>query len=185
MNPRKPQHITMHPINHPQVVIAATPDNMSSNFVHNVYPSVPYFSRPYHDLHSSDYYSSAPSQKSSAGTGYESEIGSNVYPYGFSSYAGNHMYCPRCVRTYEPNAYHVGFHQQQQEEPQKLVQHDQYESVTASQQLLTSSNINLTTARPPMRRNSSDPNISKHKPSPCRPLDEQTRNIRLSSYSVV
>ena len=167
-----PQHMTVNPINDPLIaVIAATPYNMSDNSVHNVYPSEPYFSKPHFGSSGS---------KSSGGTGYESERVSNVYPYGSYSYASNHMYCPRCMCNYEPNAYHSSFDQQQQEKPQKPVQDGHYESVTASQQCLMSSNNNLTTARPPMRRTSSDSYISRHKPSPCRPLDKL-----LSSSSVV
>ena len=181
-------HMTINPINQPQIaVIAATPHNMNGSFAHNVYPAAPYFPRPHYGSTSSDH-SSAPSRKSSVGTGYESGLGSAVYPCGFSSpYPSNHMHCSRCACNCEPDVYH-GFHQhqqQQQEEPQQPVQHDHNGSAMASQQLTTSSNNNLTPARPPMRRNSSDPNISRHKPSPCRPLDEQTSNKLLSSSSVV
>lgn len=180
-------HMTINPINQPQIaVIAATPHNMNGSFAHNVYPAGPYFPRPHYGSTSSDH-SSAPSRKSSGGTGYESGLGSAVYPCGFSSpYPSNHMHCSRCACNYEPDVYH-GFHQQQQqqEEPQQPVQHDLNGSAMASQQLTTSSNNNLIPARPPMRRNSSDPNISRHKPSPCRPLDEQTSNKLLSSSSVV
>ena len=180
-------HMTINPINQPQIaVIAATPHNMNGSFAHNVYPpGGPYFPRPQFGSTSSDH-SSAPSRKSSGGTGYESGLGSGVYPCGFSPYPSNHMHCSRCACNCEPDVYH-GFHhhQQQQEEPQQPVQHDHNGSAMASQQLTTSSNNNLTPVRPPMRRNSSDPNISRHKPSPCRPLDEQTSNKLLSSSSVV
>ena len=176
--PRNPQLMTINPNYHPQIdVIAGTPYDVNGNFAYNVHHSGPYFPRPFHSSSISNY-SSALSRKSTADTGYGS--GSVVYPGRFSSYASNHMYCSRCACNREPDAYQVDFHQQQQEEPQKPVQHDHYESVTANRHLLMSLNNNLTTARPSMRRNSVDTNISRHKASPYRPED----NL-LSSSSVV
>ena len=177
-------HMAMNRINQPQIaVIAATPHDMNGNLAHNVYPLGPYFPRPHFGSASSDH-SSAPSRKNSGGTGSESGLGSGMYPYTFSPCASNHF--PRCACNCEHDAYHhhVGY-QHQEQEPQQPIQHDHSGSATTSQQLTTSSNNNLTAARPAMRRNSSDPNISRHKPSPCRPLDEQRSNKLLSSSSVV
>ena len=177
-----PCHMTMNPINQPQIaVIAATPHDMNGNYAHNVYPLGPYFPRPHFGSASSEHTTTS-SRKSSGGTGYESGLGSGMYPYAFSPCASNHF--PRCACNCEPDAYHGSYHHQEQE-TQQPIQRDHSGSATTSQQLTSSSNNNLTAARPTMRRNSSDPNISRHKPSPCRPLDEQRNNKLLSSSSVV
>ena len=177
-----PQTISLNHGYQPQIaVIAATPHDMNGGLVHDVYPYGPNFPRPNlgsprpHFGSASSNHSSAPSRKSSAG--YESGTGSGIFPYAYSPCA---IHYPRGACNYEVDAYHC-CHQQHNLPQQQQPDHNR--QMVNSQELSTT-NLD-TTARPPMRRNLSDPNISRHKQPASRPLEEQRSNKLLSSSSVV
>ena len=178
------QRIEMNPIDQPHIgaVIAPTPGNQVPQMYNNHHfgGSGPFYIRPLFGSASSGH-SSIPSRKSSAG--YESGTGSFHCPC--SQYAAN--YSPRCCHCEHPcdqrftspsiPPEHYQPHEQMEDE------HDNAQLCNSQQ--LQSTTTNLSTPKPPMRRNSSDPNISRHKQPPLRPLEEQRTKKLLSSSSVV
>ena len=166
--------IAMNPIN-PQpniAVFAPTP----GNHLPEMYPQGPMFARPLFGSNSS----SIPSRKSSAG--YESATGS--FHCSCSPYAANHYPPPRCCH-YEHNhcCTPVPQHQQHQQQQERLDEHDNPELINSQQQ--PAATTNLSNPKPQMRRNLSDPNISRHKHSPSRSLQQDQRTKKLLSSSSV
>jgi len=193
--PQNGQPIAPPQVN-PQIAFtAATPHG--NPLPHNVIypnPMEPYFPRP--QFGSSSDRSSIHSRKSSVG--YESGTASAVFPYACpynphvtNSYAHYHKcvhdstHCHKCVCSHDDHdmcCSDARLHQQQQQHQQQ--QNHNCRQVSDSQQLQPNA-ANASSPRPPMRRNSSDPNISRHKQPSSRPLEEQRSNKLLSSSSVV
>ena len=143
--------------------------------LHHMYPFEPYFPKPHLCSTSSDH-SSAPTRKSS--TGCESETGSGINPCTFSTCTTYHYSRGAC--NYEVDGYHY-CHQQHNLPWQQQPDHN---GQMVNSQELSTTNLNAT-AWPPMRRNLSDPNISRHKQPASTPLGEQRNNKLSSSSSVV
>ena len=168
------QCIRMSPNNHPHIgVTAPTPGHQAPQMYndHHFGGSGPYSIRHLFGSVSSDC-SSIPSRKSSAG--YESATGSfRCHP----QYAAN--YSPRCYceHAYDPRLTIPPQHYQ----PQEVTEDEHSNTQLSNSQLVQSTTTNLSNPKPTMRRNSSDPNISRHKQPPMRPLEEQRTKKLLSS----
>ena len=165
MNPINPQpHIAVH---------APTP----GHHMPGIYPQGPMFVRPLFGSTNSDH------SHSSTSVGYES--GTDCSCTRYSPYASNHQpprcsHCDRYCYTHIPQ--HQQHHQQQlQEQPED--EQDNGELVNNQQQ--PPATTNLSNSKSSVRRNLSDPNISRHKQPPSRSLVDQRTTKLLSSSSVV
>ena len=177
------QRIEMNPIDQPHIgaIIAPTPGNQVPQMYNNHHfgGSGPFYIRPLFGSASSGH-SSIPSRKSSAG--YESGTGSFHCPC--SQYAAN--YSPRCCHCEHPcDQRFTSSISPQHYQPHEQMEDEHDNAQLSNSQQLQSTTTNLSTPKPPMRRNSSDPNISRHKQPPLRPLEEQRTKKLLSSSSVV
>ena len=176
--------ITMNPINpQPHIDIAVhapTPGH------HNMPMSGMYRQGPmmvYGSANSNHSHSSIPSRKSSAG--YESGTESCHCSYmRYSPYASNYQpRCCHCDRHYTPLPQHQEHHHHQQQVERVEDEQDNTELVNSQQQPAATTNFG--SSKSSIRRNLSDPNISRHKQPPSRSLVEQRTTKLLSSSSVV
>lgn len=170
--------IAMNPINQPRIAVyAPTP----GNHMPEIYPPGQMFARPLFGSANSDHsHSSVPSRKSSAG--YESGTDCSCTYTRCSPYASNYSppRCCHCDRYYTTVPQHQQHQQQQLERPDD--EPDNRELPNSQQQPAANTNLNNPKS---MRRNLSDPNISRHKQPSSRTLEDQRTKKLLSSSSVV
>ena len=175
--------MAMNPINrHPDIAIhAPTPGhNMPGHNMPGIYPQGLMLARQFCGSTNSDQ-SSIHSRKSSMGyeSGTESCLCTRCSPCA-SNYQPPRRCC-NCDQHYTSIPQHQQHHQQLQEQPED--EQDNGELVNNQQQPAVTTN--LSNPKSSMRRNLSDPNISRHKqPPPSRSLEERTTKL-LSSSSVV
>ena len=175
------QHITINQKNpQPDIAIFAPTPGSNVNPAHHMYSMDPclHVEPCFHHSSVSSECSSIPSRKSS--TGYGSATGSAVFHYCNSPCIANRY--PRCAC----NNYDTNIQQQVQQQFHEDLQHDHNERVASTQRLQQPATMNISNMNTQvLRRNSSDPNISRHKQPSSRPLEEHRSNKLLSSSSVV